>query len=95
MLEPHNILLGGDLNLCLTQGLDKNKQPQISSLNTEGARYRARVKALAQNLHLFDVWRSMNPNRRQYTFRGVQYASRLDYWLMSEHLFDAENKGIH
>lgn len=48
MLEPRNILIGGDLNLCATQDLDRNKQ-LVSPFTTVGVRYRARIKAL----HLF------------------------------------------
>lgn len=50
MLKPGNILSGRDLNLCLTQGLDKNKQLQVLTPNAEGARYRVKIKALAENL---------------------------------------------
>lgn len=37
---------------------------------------------------LTDAWRYRNPSRRQFTFHRGQQASRIDYWLISNHLAD-------
>lgn len=36
--------------------------------------------------HVRDIWRSLNPEKRQFSFRRGPCSSRLDYWLISEHL---------
>lgn len=45
---------------------------------------------MTESLHLFDVWRKLHPSTRQYSFRRGRSASRLDYWFVSEHMFDSK-----
>lgn len=44
------------------------------------------------SLHLVDLWRSLHPTTRQFSFRRAQTASRLDCWLVSEHMLDSKAK---
>lgn len=88
-LQGSDIILGGDFNLILDPSLDKKAQSPTSTLSN---RYRVRVTALLQELHLCDVWRLMNKNARRYTFRRGIYASCLDYIFMSEHLYNTDTK---
>lgn len=52
-------------------------------------RYLSRIEAMNEALHLFDVWRRIYPTTRKYSFRRGLSASRLDYWFVSEHMFDS------
>ena len=78
-----NIILGGDLNCCLTpedkQGgrpTEQNQQLIDSILN------------LCNSFNLVDLWRKLHPNESLFTWHrnssAIQY--RLDYWLVSKHL---------
>lgn len=87
--SPHNIILGGDFNLCRNVDLDRLGSTHNSSI-AEGARYPARIEAMNNSLHLFDVWRKIKPSTKQFSFKRGHSASRLDYWLASEHMFNSE-----
>ena len=93
-LGDKNILLGGDLNVYLNPELDK-KGGTITQLS----KYGTSIHELMEDFNLADVWRTIYPNSRQYTWRGntrqglVQ--SRLDYWLASVHmLYDLQMVSI-
>lgn len=88
---PHNIIIGGDFNLCMSPHLDKNTT-EARVPTCEPNRYRDRVSALCHSLSLFDVWRSLHPDAKSFSFRRGGYASRLDYWFASEHLFDSDTE---
>lgn len=83
--DVQNIIVGGDLNICMDPLLDKTSssstQPQY-----ETSPYRSRVLAFCENLCLSDIWRRLNPLGKAFSFRRGQYASRLDYWLASDHM---------
>lgn len=81
-----NVLLGGDFNLCLDQTLDRSSTTS-GSVN-RGLQYRERILSLLEGLNLIDVWRDMNPGVMKFTFRRSSQSSRLDYWIVSEHLFN-------
>lgn len=85
-LNPQIIILGGDFNLCMDINLDKAK-PRTGTLQGIDARYPSRIGAMMEELHLFDAWRRLNPTTRKYSFRRGLLASRLDYWIVSEHMF--------
>lgn len=87
-LNPSNIILGGDFNLCTDPSLDKASLHSPSPL-VEDTRYSSRIKAMKDSLHLFNVWRKLNPSKRQYSFRRGLSASQLDYWFTSEHMLDS------
>lgn len=81
-----NIIIAGDLNLCMNPSLDKNSSVP-EQVNT---RYRDRIQALSDTLFLTDVWRHLHPTTKQFSFRRSGYASRLDYWLASDHLMNPD-----
>lgn len=83
-----NIILAGDLNLCMDPALDRNSFPPDHA-NT---RYKDRITALADSLLLTDVWHQLHPNTKQFSYRRSSYASRLDYWFVSEHLMGPETR---
>lgn len=85
-----NIMIGGDLNLCMNTSLDRGDQ-NLSRSSAEGDRYKVRIEALNESLHLSDVWRALHPTNKEFSFRRRRSASRLDYWLCSEHLLDSNS----
>lgn len=80
-----NVILGGDLNVVLCPSQDRSNS---SSSPTYGEVMRQRVYGLMDETDLTDVWRYRNPSSRQYTFHRGSQASRIDYWLISNHLAD-------
>lgn len=90
-LHPQNVLLGGDFNLCSDPDLDRNP-PETRSFQAENTKYGDRVQALCDSLMLFDVWRSLHPDTKRFTFRRGGYTSRLDYWFASNHLLDTDTE---
>jgi exonuclease III len=94
--EASNIIIGGDLNDYFIPHLDKYRcKPK-----TTETEYVKAWKTLCDELNLTDIWRTLNPNRRCYTWRQGSSAarlkqSRLDYWLISTHLaYDLYNVDI-
>lgn len=82
-LTSTNIIVGGDFNCFLHPSLDRNSQGMAPS-HTEP--YRAGLCSFMDNWSLCDVWRMRNPGKTGYTFRRGNYASRLDYIMISNHL---------
>lgn len=88
-LDISNLILGGDFNCCLDPSSDKfhrdnPSNSHDSSSPATGARLA--LRALLEEFAISDVWRMLHPTARQFTFRRQAYASRLDYWFISEHL---------
>ena len=83
--QDHNIIIGGDFNVCLNPELDK-KGGTIENTSV----YANSVVALQEELNLMDIWRVTHPECTKYTWRGrtkngiVQ--SRLDFFLTSIHM---------
>jgi exonuclease III len=83
-----HIIVGGDLNDCFIPILDRyNCKP--GAIETE---YVKAWKTICDELNLADIWRVINPERKCYTWRQGKSAatlrqSRLDYWLVSVHMF--------
>ena len=81
-----DIIMGGDWNIIRDPELDKCggiyrvKRKAIDSLTT-----------LILKFNLNDVWRIKNPNLSRYSWRQSQplVQCRLDYWLISDSLFDS------
>ena len=89
-----NILLGGDFNTCLDPTIDKkggsNETPSKSS---------EKIQSLMEDYNLIDVWRFINYDSRRFTRREMSrnglVQSRLDYWLISNHLlYDYHSQDI-
>jgi hypothetical protein len=90
ILDPNSdksIIIGGDLNDAFIPKLDKYRcKPNV--VETE---YIRAWKTLCNDIDLCDVWRLLNPNKQQYTWRQggstkTLKQSRLDYWITSNHL---------
>lgn len=81
-------LIGGDLNCCLGPEKDRFHRGAAHCHHTRntGERARLRLEDLLEGCHVRDIWRSINREVSQFSFRRGAYASRLDYWFISEHL---------
>ncbi len=83
--EHENIIIGGDLNFYMDPKLDKSDK----IINKyDNLIYRNEVKSLINTMSLLDPWRILNPKLRRYTWHARGKASRLDYFLTSEHLLN-------
>jgi exonuclease III len=91
-----NIIVGGDLNDHFIPKLDKYK----CKLNEKETEYVKAWKIICEEFNLVDLWRLLNPYKREYTWRQGSSAarlkqSRLDYWLTSLHMiYDLDKVGI-
>lgn len=90
-LQPQNIILGGDFNVILDPNLDRPLRVG-RTVPADGSAYRARIESLNDSLELIDIWRTLHPSTRQYSFRRGNYGSRLDYWMVSSHLLGTGTK---
>ena len=82
-----NIIIGGDLNDYFIPHLDKYN----AKANLPETEYVKAWKATCSEINLTDIWRTLNPDVRRYTWRQGRTAatlkqSRLDYWVISNHL---------
>ena len=82
-----NIIIGGDLNDYFIPHLDKFNADK----NLAETEYIKMWKATCEDMNLTDIWRTLNPNTKRYTWRqgkttNTLKQSRLDYWLISTHL---------
>ena len=78
-----NIIIGGDFNCPLTE-LDK-----IGGKPVENKKHDSdKISQLSHLYSLQDVWREMNPKKKQFTWRDKAYKvqCRLDYFLASQNL---------
>lgn len=78
------VILAGDFNLILNPGKDSCDYIQINN-----PKAREQVLNLMIECNLVDVWREMNIEKNQYTWRrkNTNKKSRLDFFLISESLF--------
>ena len=85
-LEMENIILGGDFNLYLNPHLDKLDNMPTTNDNAE---YRNDILACLETENLTDIWRTLNPLKRSFTFHRGKTKSRLDYFFVSEHFLNS------
>lgn len=85
-LQCTDITLGGDFNCIINTNLDKNKDGDDHPQSEQG---RNALRSLMEELNLTDVWRVRHPQRKNFTFRRGSYSSRLDLFLISQHLTDS------
>lgn len=86
-LDISNLVIGGDFNCCLDPSKDGFVRRNDSELPPpSSARARLRLSQFADELDISDIWRLLHPEALQFTFRRSAYSSRLDFWLISEHL---------
>lgn len=87
-LELTNLILGGDFNVCMSASLDRSRRDAAPPAERNSG-YKEKILAFSDTLHLMDVRLYLHPGVRRSTFRRGNYASRLDLWLISEHLVDS------
>jgi len=80
-----NVIIGGDWNVIRDVNLDKSGGVVSTKPNSVNS-----IEMLMSKLNLNDVWRIKNPYTRRYTWRQSSplIQCRLDYWLISDALFD-------
>ena len=93
-LDDHLYFLGGDLNYISNARLDRRGGASIG-----GNKYKEIGTALNNIFSLYnlqDVWRTKNPNKPAFTWRRQtpRVQSRLDYWYMSDILFNLLFLGV-
>ncbi len=80
-----NIILGGDFNVCINPNIDKKGGSKETV--SQCSEY---IQLMMDEYNLIDVWRCLNPNTHRYTRREMcrngLVQSRLDYWLVSNHI---------
>lgn len=84
-MDASNIIIGGDFNCLLNPAIDKNNK---TPCNPSTSNVRNKIFMLMEEWGLMDIWRVRNPAKRDYTFRRGAYASRLDLFLIAQHLSD-------
>lgn len=96
-LDVSNLILGGDLNCCIDLNKDRFSRNDNSEANhLVSPRATLRLREFADELAVVDVWRLLHLDALQYTYRRKAYASRLDLWLVSEHLTElVQESEIH
>ena len=75
------MILGGDFN-TIQSPIDRLGSAPQSQIGTKS------LKNLKDILQLIDIWRTKNPNKKDYTWRtkNAKIKSRLDYFLISKSL---------
>jgi exonuclease III len=59
----HKLVFGGDMNVWLQPHLDKYGNSEM----TKAAR---KMNSILENLNLIDIWRTLNPETKRYTWRS-------------------------
>lgn len=72
-----NVIVGGDFNYTESAVLDRCKGSNNPNVDLSSTAY----NALKFNCNLYDIWREMHPQKRQFTYLEK---SRLDKFLISE-----------
>lgn len=75
------IVIGGDFNMILDHNIDCWPPRASTAVNSN-------LTLFMQKFNLIDVWRFNNPNISAFTWsnKNATRRSRLDYWLVSDHL---------
>ena len=84
-MQNIHTILGGDLNLYMNPRLDKMDN---SSDHNDNWNFRADVCSFMETNNIVDAWRTVNPDKRCFTWHRAEKRSRLDYVLTSEHLLN-------
>ena len=76
------LILGGDWNCVLDMSKD------VQGTKTQYYKKYTNLKKLIKKYSLFDIWRKMHPNNKQFTWRNryLKRASRLDFWLITKNI---------
>ena len=79
--ENSHIILGGDFN-CVTD-VDLDRSHTISKADSSVNK----LRSLLNNLHLKDIWKQQNPDKKEFTFySNVGTGSRLDKFYVTNDL---------
>ena len=78
-----NIIIGGNLNCCLTRKDKKRGRPTEQKKQLIDS-----ILSLTNSINLVDLWRKFHPNESLFTWHHQSSAiqCRVDYWLVSKHL---------
>ena len=87
--EQENTIIGGDFNLYLNPRLDK--LDTMTDTN-DNPLYGDNVLSFLETENLIDIWRSLNPDARTFTWSRGKARSRLDYFLTSDHILNIIQK---
>ncbi len=81
-IEDEPIICGGDFNVYMNPKLDKYQG------HGDETGYANNIKSLCTDFNLIDLWRTLNPETKRYTWRqnNPLRQSRLDYWFVSINL---------
>lgn len=82
-LNSHSLILGGDFNCCLDASLDRS-----SSKLGAPSRSSKYLNNFFSDNGLSDIWRFLNPQKREYSFfSNVHHSySRIDYFVLDNAL---------
>ncbi len=78
----------GDFNFYMNPKLDKIESMTNKHDNNID---RLEIESMLECLSLNDVWRTLNPTLRRYTWHARGKSSRFDYFFISEHLLNEIN----
>ena len=84
--KMEHIIFGGDMNVYMDAKLDKLDSMPDSGDNPE---FRSNINCFLDTYNMVDVWRTLNPTKRIFTFHRGNTRSRLDYFFASEHLLNS------
>ena len=81
--ECEEVIMGGDFNLVMDVQKDKNGGNAATHRNSL-----KEVQNIANSLDLIDVWRTLNPDGKRFTWRRTkpEVHCRLDYFMISSSL---------
>ena len=83
LMQNIHTILGGDLNFYMNPRLDKlDNSPDYD----DNRNFRA--DAFVETSNIIDVWRTINPDKKCFTWHRSDKRFRLDYLLTSEHLLN-------
>ena len=80
--SDHELILGGDWNCVL------NVKNDVQGTKNKYYKRPTNLKKIMNKYALYDVWRFMHPDIKQFTWRNVSLkrASRLDFWLVTKNI---------
>ena len=88
-LENEHVIVGGDYNLYLKPKLDK-----LDDMGDHGENmsFRIDVESFLETNNMSDVWRTLHPDKRVFTWHRGNKRARLDYFFIAEHLLNCVDK---
>lgn len=91
-LTDYFLIVGADFNAVWDPVLDRSN---ATSSREQGLATNA-LKSKASNLGLTDIWRSVNPSVKDYTFFSGRHKSfsRIDFLFASPQLFHRVNNAV-